>query len=281
MWQKLTIFRRDDIDAEESLHPFDLTIPQLKTLATEEEPSLYSRAKNTMSVPSWVKTLIRWWNSPKLASEHEDKGFLNIVEHIVECVADLRVAVGEIDDRMNEHDKLIELITSTVPVDQLTQIVTPTLVLIKTRNYDKIKVSSFYHSLTLENTRVAVLREFPVLWRLVTVCLNDWVGSILKFYGRLLNNSKELNSMFGIDIDKIDGIEAHAGDPHNRGASVIVVKCKDKRCVYKPRPATGEQLLANAIRLLEFQTTSAPCQPTIIDMDSYFWQFSRVFLSLF
>ena len=273
MWQKLTIFRRDDIDAEESLHPFDLTIPQLKTLATEEEPSLYSRAKNTMSVPSWVKTLIRWWNSPKLASEHEDKGFLNIVEHIVECaVADLRVAVGEIDDRMNEHDKLIELITSTVPVDQLTQIVTPTLVLIKTRNYDKIKVSSFYHSLTLENTRVAVLREFPVLWRLVTVCLNDWVGSILKFYGRLLNNSKELNSMFGIDIDKIDGIEAHAGDPHNRGASVIVVKCKDKRCVYKPRPATGEQLLANAIRLLEFQTISAPCQPTIIDMDSYFWQ---------
>lgn len=273
MWQKLTIFRRDDIDTEESLHPFNLTIPQLKALATEGESSLYSRAENTISVPSWVKTLIRWWNSPKLASEHGDKGFLNIIEHVVECaIVDLRAAACEIDNGMIEQSKLIELITTTVPLNQLVQIVTPTLVLIKTRDYKQIKMSDFYHSLTLEDTRVTVLKEFPVLWRLVTVCLNDWISSILKFYGRLLNDSKKISSIFEIDINKIDGVEAHVGDPHNRGASVIVVKCKDKRCVYKPRLATGEQLLANAIRLLNFQTTSVPCQAKIIDMDSYFWQ---------
>ncbi len=100
------------------------------------------------------------------------------------------------------------------------------------------RLESFYRQLSAPARALALLREYPVLARLVSTSIDTWVDVGLEFLGRLCADWVEIQSRFcpGCNPGPLSQISPGAGDKHNSGRSVMILTfASGFRLVYKPR----------------------------------------------
>lgn len=82
-----------------------------------------------------------------------------------------------------------------------------------------------------------ILYKYPVLARLITTKILQWIDFHQSFIKNILNDIKEIRSEFDINCnDVVDKIYSNLSDKHNGGKSVIIIEFKSKhKIVYKPK----------------------------------------------
>lgn len=108
-------------------------------------------------------------------------------------------------------------------------------------NNESQKYQSFVKSFECLPNRLEFFENHPVLFRMVSAKLENWVLSTTEFLKRLRADRALLQDEFGIS-ENAELIEVHqSGDTHNAGRSVMVLRFSDRKSlIYKPRSTSLE-----------------------------------------
>lgn len=279
-WLQLAAFKRPEVSTEEGISPLGVDVCQLQAIINESESSLQDRAF-VAKTPEWAEQLATWWNDPRLAdvsTEQGEHGLLNAIEDLVTA------AQLELADNLYEAawphgldaTSALHSLIGTVPVEQFGVFVIPTMVRELHRLRMNDRIDEFTALCQTPQYRKELLERYPVMWKLVVGVLTNWVCQSILFVERFLSDIGELAKCFATGSDMtVSSVRfmANQGDAHNEGATVTIVETDSFRCVYKPRQATGDELVGEICSLLERAgATDLPCVPALLVRDDYFWQ---------
>ncbi|MEZ5906482.1 MAG: type 2 lanthipeptide synthetase LanM family protein, partial [Geminicoccaceae bacterium] len=167
---------------------------------------------------------------------------------------------------------------------QLLQLLAPTLVL--EMNVARIegrlaggtqerRFASFVERLRKPAAALALLREYPVLARRITACLDNWTVFSLEFARRLVGDLEELRTCLaaGEEPGTIVGLDNSQGDPHQNGRSVLIATFSSGlRVVYKPRPLAAARHFQELLTWLNAKGAAPPLRTLkILDRGTYGW----------
>jgi type 2 lantibiotic biosynthesis protein LanM len=178
-------------------------------------------------------------------------GFLVIIGALIEqALQRLRAGIRKIMDTAPftpfEADGIEDIIAANLP-SRLLRILNRTLIL--ELNIARLRGSlngetpaqrfkSFLDMIMQKEKIISLLKEYPVLARQITRCLNQWVRYSLEFLRHLCADYEQLRSRFSPDKDLgiLVELQTEAGDGHRDGRSVLVTRFSSGcRIVYKPR----------------------------------------------
>ena len=124
---------------------------------------------------------------------------------------------------------------------------------------------------------IDLLDRYPVLARLLSQSVNQWVRSTVKLCKRLSNDFDDLKAFFGLQIDKpkasVSNLRANLSDRHLEGQTVVeVIFQTGESLIFKPR-SIGPEIAFNKFieklnecgLSLDFKTFKA------LDRNSYGW----------
>jgi type 2 lantibiotic biosynthesis protein LanM len=122
---------------------------------------------------------------------------------------------------------------------------------------------------------LALLREYPVLARQVSNCVNYWVSTSLEFIIRLCGDWQDLCGTFSQDQEPglLAEVRGGAGDTHNHGRSVMIAAFDSGfRLVYKPHSLAVNQHFGELQHWLnERGSHPALHSPKVLDRGQYGW----------
>ena len=96
-----------------------------------------------------------------------------------------------------------------------------------------------------------VLTEFPVLGRLLATLIDQWQHTSATMLARVARDREALAECLGIPIDTpLTGVSVAAGDRHNNGQAVTLLRFGGRTVVYKPRSVHLEEIYAQAATAL-------------------------------
>jgi len=143
-----------------------------------------------------------------------------------------------------------------------------------TESYESDTYDDFIKELS-ENCFITFFREYPVLARLISTTIENWVGDVSHFFLRLDRDLQEISHKFcdGKDPGIIIRIEPALSDRHNSGRTVKSLTFKSGlKLVYKPKNLSGEVVYNDLLSslnlngtLLDFKTLK------ILNRDNYGW----------
>jgi len=138
------------------------------------------------------------------------------------------------------------------------------------------RFQSFIRRLRIPEEAIAILAEYPVLARQLTICVSQWVEVCLEFLNRLCADWEEIRDCFspigdpGVLVEVVGG----AGDTHRGGRSVMVARfnASDLRIVYKPKSLAVDVHFQDLLAWLN----DCGCEPPlrtlrILDRGTYGW----------
>ncbi len=105
-------------------------------------------------------------------------------------------------------------------------------------NTPQERFESFGEHLRQSDVALAILQEYPVLARQVTICINYWVRFSLEFLQHLSADWDAIKATFSPARDPglLAEVYSNAGDIHRGGRSVMLVKFSSGfQLIYKPR----------------------------------------------
>ncbi|MCC6170219.1 MAG: type 2 lantipeptide synthetase LanM family protein, partial [Caldilineaceae bacterium] len=100
------------------------------------------------------------------------------------------------------------------------------------------RFDSFVERLRRPDVALAILAEYPILARQLTLCLDQWVAVSLEFLARLCADWDAIRRTFspGADPGLLVELAGGAGDTHRDGRSVMIAAFESGfRLVYKPK----------------------------------------------
>lgn len=101
------------------------------------------------------------------------------------------------------------------------------------------------------NGLAEIFIEYPVLGRLLATVIDQWHRTSALLLDRLARNRRVLAERFALSIDEpLTGVAIAAGDRHNDGNAVTLLRFGERTVVYKPRSVQLEQLYAEAVTAL-------------------------------
>jgi type 2 lantibiotic biosynthesis protein LanM len=208
--------------------------------------------------PSWLVELNRSFSQSsssnsdnnQIKQELNSKGFLNLIEPLIKQGREqLKQGIKELKERYptipfnptTVDDLFIPGLLNSLGARMLRTMV---LELNVARINGSLqgetgaeRFAEFLESLRTQEVATTILREYPVLARLLTVCINDWVKYSLEFLGHLCADWPSILSTLLPEADPghLVSIEGSAGDTHRQGRSVIIAKFESGfQIVYKP-----------------------------------------------
>ena len=96
-----------------------------------------------------------------------------------------------------------------------------------------------------------VLTEFPVLGRLLATLIDQWQHTSATMLARITRDRDVLAARFELSVDApLTGVSVTAGDRHNDGNAVTLLRFGDRTVVYKPRSVHLEEIYAQAATAL-------------------------------
>lgn len=96
-----------------------------------------------------------------------------------------------------------------------------------------------------------VFVDYPVLPSLIGTAVRQWHEATLEMLTRVQRHCGELADVFGVDASvELTAVMASAGDQHNDGRSVAVLRLGEANVVYKPRDMGLEQLWVDLLEVL-------------------------------
>ena len=121
----------------------------------------------------------------------------------------------------------------------------------------------------------AILTEYPVLARQLTICIEQWVDVSLEFIQRLCVDWERIQERFCPDekpgrlVDLMGG----AGDTHRRGHSVMIAEFESGfRVVYKPKSMAVDEHFQELVDWVNGRGCRPPLRKLrILDRDAYGW----------
>lgn len=265
----LSIFKREICPIDEALAPL-CRLSDLEELSRESFESLVERVSKA-DRPAWYELFQRWSAVVDQADGNVDRGYLNVVEHLAEnAIAELRQNLAS--RHADYGEQLAELFAATVPAEALGQAVIPSALLVQKRDYSHLSAHQFFNLLKGATLREEIFLEFPVMARMVTEILADWVTSCEVLALQLVRDQRLLAANFGLEISKLCRIRANLGDRHKSGLTVAILETDEAKVVYKPRRAFGEMLIAKVCRLLPELDDLLPYLPKIVEVQDHHWQ---------
>jgi len=133
---------------------------------------------------------------------------------------------------------------------------------------------SFLHRLDQPEMSLAIMHDYPVLARQLTIRLNQWIACSVEFLERLCADWDLIRSALTPDTDP--GLLTHvhgAGDRHCSGRSVLIATFSSGfRLVYKPKPVSVDRHFQELLTW----TNDHGSHPAfrilkILDRDGYGW----------
>ena len=117
--------------------------------------------------------------------------------------------------------------------------------------------------------------EYPVLARLVSTTIDDWVNSIAELLERFRNDRSTIvqSLLSGKDPGRVTSIDISSSDPHNKGRRVAILQfANGLKLVYKPRSLEPELSLSWILNWVnKHGIEQLLYAPSIISCDHYGW----------
>ncbi|HKX26651.1 MAG TPA: type 2 lanthipeptide synthetase LanM family protein, partial [Blastocatellia bacterium] len=138
------------------------------------------------------------------------------------------------------------------------------------------RFQSFVERLREPETALAILEEYPVLARQLTLRIDCWLDYSLEFLTHLCHDWEAIQADFGgsRDLGLLAEIDDCAGDTHRRGRSVLIVTFSSGfKIVYKPRSLAADVHFQQLLEWLN-ERNSCPALRTlkVLDRGAYGWQ---------
>ncbi|WP_127532362.1 type 2 lanthipeptide synthetase LanM family protein [Paenibacillus kobensis] len=128
--------------------------------------------------------------------------------------------------------------------------------------------------LNRESYRLALLQEYPVLFRLLAEKTRDVKRSILEAVSRSFADWALLSEQFGIEERVIERLELGQGDSHKQGRTVVIIRygC-GSRIVYKPRDMKIDETFQNLLAWMNDRMDDQAPLLTVsaVNRDGYGW----------
>jgi type 2 lantibiotic biosynthesis protein LanM len=244
-------------------------------------------------VPAWLSELIEAFAHPAsgFASPppgEEILGFLDLIQPLIDRACD-RLWAGVIDlaDKWPtppfDPETVIDVLLMNLPEPLLTRLGrTMVLELNVARLQGSLdgdtpeeRFQSFILRLHQPEEAIAILADYPVLARQITLCITQWAEVCLEFLERLCSDWEAIRACFSPADDPglLVELAAGAGDTHRGGRSVMVARFDSGfQIVYKPKSLAIDDHFQETLAWLN----SRGCQPplrtlTILDRGAYGW----------
>jgi lantibiotic modifying enzyme len=121
---------------------------------------------------------------------------------------------------------------------------------------------------------ISLFKNFPVLAKLWSLLISQWRDQIAELLLRFSADRVALSRTFFATrpIDKIADIRLGLSDPHNKGRTVMLLRCKDGSIIYKPRSGYGEREWFSFIRYLNARSLRPKLRAArVLCRDGYCW----------
>ncbi|WDE09201.1 type 2 lantipeptide synthetase LanM [Thalassomonas viridans] len=131
----------------------------------------------------------------------------------------------------------------------------------------KQRFKDFIARLADNNVRSALLRDYPVMARLVVETVQRWQETSLELFERLFADWPALEQTFnhGRDLGQVCKVKTTLGDSHRGGRSVAMLEFSSGvKLVYKPRSVAVEAAFGQLLTWCNQQGFSAPFKPLLI-----------------
>jgi type 2 lantibiotic biosynthesis protein LanM len=119
-----------------------------------------------------------------------------------------------------------------------------------------------------------LLREYPILARVLFNAIELWAESGLEFVSRLCADWSDICSAFsgGSDPGLLEEIDMGAGDRHRRGRSVLLARFSSGfRLVYKPKSLQMDMRFGQLLEWLRDRGAPSLRVPKVLDRGAYGW----------
>ena len=137
------------------------------------------------------------------------------------------------------------------------------------------RFQDFIKRLRQSDLSLVLLREYPVLARLITLYVDQWVDNSLTFLRRLCTDWSTICHTFSPQIDPglLKQVEGNAGDPHQNGQSVIILTfASGLRLVYKPHSLSVDVHFQELLLWLNERGDHPPFKTLrVLNQDTYGW----------
>lgn len=252
---------------EQRLRSDDLSLSDFRSLVGQSPETLASRIEE---VPSWLGTLQQAFRNlqaqegdeaPEPGLEEVDEstsqGFVYLVEPLVR-EARARV-VNRLEALIQDHPEvpvdrpafqrslIIHLFPQIVKVAARTMALEMQVASLQEElegDSTEERYRSFVQRLRQPEVALEILREYPVLARLVLVAVENWTRNTLELLQRLFEDWDRIHSeiLAGADVGSLVAVQGDAGDTHRQGRAVAILHFDSgQRLVYKPRSLAVEQ----------------------------------------
>jgi type 2 lantibiotic biosynthesis protein LanM len=235
------------------------------------EPTAAVRERESAS-PAWLLTLEEAFRRPApetfpaVPSESPSIGFLDAVRPLLDTAYSRLVdGIREIGKRYPgspfDASTAGPLLAANLPSSLLLRMSrTMVLELQLARRQGQLagetpeeRFRSFVESLRTPEVALAILRQYPVLARMVVETLDRWKEVSLELLERLAADWTDLLALFAPDRSPgaLVGVRTGLGDPHRCGRSVTLFRFSSGlRLIYKPKPLRVEVAFQDLLRWL-------------------------------
>jgi type 2 lantibiotic biosynthesis protein LanM len=137
------------------------------------------------------------------------------------------------------------------------------------------RCESFMQRLHQPDVALALLQEYPVLARQLTICIDNWVVFSLEFLRHLCQDWQAIREAFQLEanVGSLATFKGGAGDRHRGGRTVVIVQFDSGfQIVYKPRSLAIDVHFQELLTWLNHRGDHPPFRTiTVLDRDSHGW----------
>ncbi len=137
------------------------------------------------------------------------------------------------------------------------------------------RFQSFLQRVRQRDIALAILQEYPVLARQLTICIHSWVTFSLEFLRHLCADWEAIRTTFSLEQDAgvLVEVNASVGDMHRGGRSVLIAKfSSDFQVVYKPKSLAVDVHFQELLTWLNERGNHPPFRTLkILNRSSYGW----------
>jgi type 2 lantibiotic biosynthesis protein LanM len=137
------------------------------------------------------------------------------------------------------------------------------------------RFKSFVERLRQPEFALTLFKEYPVLARQLTICIQHWLKFSIEFLHHLCIDWEAICSTFSPDSNPglLVALQCDVGDSHRQGRSVIIAQFEHGlQVVYKPKSLSIEVRFQNLLTWLNKHGNHPPFQTTkILNCGSYGW----------
>jgi type 2 lantibiotic biosynthesis protein LanM len=268
-----------------------ITEEQLLALLGEPIEAVQARHDGT---PAWLADLARAFERPSRGADGERPAAGSAMESFLTAIEPL---LGQARDRLREGIRELRRSRSSLPFDPeavepaLLQILHGRLFLMIGRTFalelnvarlqghlhgdtPEERFRSFVERLAGREAALALLLEYPVLARSLTLCVQNWEAFSLEFLSRLCADWEAIRAALCPQVDPgvlvaVDG----AGDTHRGGRAVLIATFSSGlRLVYKPRSLAVDVHFQALLAWINEHGARHPFRTlTVLDRGAYGW----------